>query len=687
MSSYLIFGQGSGEHYPNQLAQIYCDVSAQGYTENDWFQWNDFDFPREGAHPNRKYMDVTKYQVIDGGTSIVAYSNGIIKWSYPKYCPYLFSDQEVSGSLKWNGGWGDHIPFSSSWINRDEKEGIDWKLVTISDDGNILFIPHKSPWITISKFDWENQTCTPKGSAIRTPDGEKFDGECVFLSEKIIVIIHKGRNIFAYDFNSEKWHSIFSLGVDSTAYAKFSSSGNSRVRRTIHIDHLSSIISQVQANEDGSFEFVAIDRYNKLTSVLFSITSSGLLEISTQLIHDYKTEGFEIITVNDGSTQVFVTYNHDEIYIQTRTNSSFSKAFRFPHPFDFHDGWPVLCNLGKSFAIMNSTHIMKFNSNFSKLEVEQSQPLNWNAEEEPNELYICMDYWKIVDSTLRGLLESESSLNEYTFDLATYLPNILNACLESKHEILTLYLELLNQFENKKEKLQWLQGRTIYGGNTPAWELITNGEFQEDQSLDSFKNYKHENDSHANELVAQILDTIHRIISSEDSSDPADQPLPPPPQDEGGKGENVVEVSAIQFGDYFEWPSTAAEPSWHGIDDADPDSWPKVGVLKRLGYSVATRDGVASQSVRSNLLDTALLSARLPFVKSYDHMLEWGPARSCARLRKIANVLAHIGKRERRRGWNVPVGRRDEDLAYLKSKYYDNSQCSRNFDWPSTWDD
>ena len=144
------------------------------------------------------------------------------------------------------------------------------------------------------------------------------------------------------------------------------------------------------------------------------------------------------------------------------------------------------------------------------------------------------------------------------------------------------------------------------------------------------------------------------------------------------------EISSEEYGEYFEWPSTDSEPSWHGIDDSDVDSWPKVGVLKRLGYSVGKKDGVASQSVRSNLLDKAFLSSRLPFVQNRRHMHEWGPAESCTRLRKIANVLATTGKRERRRGWNIPVGRRDEDLAYLKAKYYDNSPCSRNFDWPDT---
>jgi len=144
------------------------------------------------------------------------------------------------------------------------------------------------------------------------------------------------------------------------------------------------------------------------------------------------------------------------------------------------------------------------------------------------------------------------------------------------------------------------------------------------------------------------------------------------------------EISSEEFDEYFEWPSTDAEPSWYGIDDVDVDSWPKVGVLKMLGYSVGERGGVASQSVRSNLLDKAFLSSRLPFVKSYDHMKEWGPANSCTRLKKIANVLATISVREKRNGWKVPSGRRDEDLEYLKSKYYDNSPCSRNFDWPST---
>ena len=88
--------------------------------------------------------------------------------------------------------------------------------------------------------------------------------------------------------------------------------------------------------------------------------------------------------------------------------------------------------------------------------------------------------------------------------------------------------------------------------------------------------------------------------------------------------------------EYFEWPSTDAEPSWYGLTNLDSSEWPKIGVLKRMGYSVGAKESLTERK-RSEILDYIFQSSRLPFVHSYEHMIEWGPAKSTARLKKMAN--------------------------------------------------
>ena len=85
--------------------------------------------------------------------------------------------------------------------------------------------------------------------------------------------------------------------------------------------------------------------------------------------------------------------------------------------------------------------------------------------------------------------------------------------------------------------------------------------------------------------------------------------------------------------EYFDWPSTEVKPSWFGISNLDSSQWPKIGVLKRMGYSVASK-GSITDGRRKKILDYIFQSERLPFVHSYEHMIEWGAAKSVARLKK-----------------------------------------------------
>jgi hypothetical protein len=135
--------------------------------------------------------------------------------------------------------------------------------------------------------------------------------------------------------------------------------------------------------------------------------------------------------------------------------------------------------------------------------------------------------------------------------------------------------------------------------------------------------------------------------------------------------------------EYFDWPSTEVNPSWFGMSNLDSSEWPKIGVLKRMGYSVASK-GPITDSRRKEILDYIFQSERLPFVHSYEHMMEWGAAKSVARLKKIANSMASFGRNMRRKGMNNPLRKYDEDLAYLKETYY--LPLNDSWNWPSTYD-
>ena len=133
--------------------------------------------------------------------------------------------------------------------------------------------------------------------------------------------------------------------------------------------------------------------------------------------------------------------------------------------------------------------------------------------------------------------------------------------------------------------------------------------------------------------------------------------------------------------EYFDWPSTEVNPSWFGISNLDSSEWPKKGVLKRMGYSVASKGSISDRR-RKEILDYVFQSERLPFVHSYEHMIEWGAAKSVARLKKIANSMASFGRNMRRKGMNNPLRKYDDDLAYLKETYY--LPLNDSWNWPST---
>jgi hypothetical protein len=139
----------------------------------------------------------------------------------------------------------------------------------------------------------------------------------------------------------------------------------------------------------------------------------------------------------------------------------------------------------------------------------------------------------------------------------------------------------------------------------------------------------------------------------------------------------------IAIEEFFEWPSTEAEPSWHGLSDLDSSEWPKIGVMKRMGYSVAAKESLTPKR-RSEILDYIFQASRLPFVQSYEHMMEWGQAKSVARLKKMANSIASFGRNMRRQKNYNALFNYDTDLDYLKETYYDPFFDDEGFFWPTT---
>ena len=136
--------------------------------------------------------------------------------------------------------------------------------------------------------------------------------------------------------------------------------------------------------------------------------------------------------------------------------------------------------------------------------------------------------------------------------------------------------------------------------------------------------------------------------------------------------------------EYFDWPSTEVTPSWFGLSNLDSSEWAKIGVLKRMGYAVGSKDGISDHGRRCELLDFIFLSSKLPFVHSYEHMRDWGAASSSTRLKKMANSMATFGRNMRRKEYFTALEKYDKDLAYLKDRYYDPGFSGESWNWPNT---
>jgi len=134
---------------------------------------------------------------------------------------------------------------------------------------------------------------------------------------------------------------------------------------------------------------------------------------------------------------------------------------------------------------------------------------------------------------------------------------------------------------------------------------------------------------------------------------------------------------------YFEWPTTETHPKLFGTSILlSTEGWPAESPLKIMGYNVSQMDNL-SASDRQRILGFCFSSPRLPWVKNLGYMKEWGQASSASRLKKMAHLLASMGRKMRNRTNTLALGKYNQDLAYLKSNYYDDKF---GFGWPSTED-
>lgn len=131
----------------------------------------------------------------------------------------------------------------------------------------------------------------------------------------------------------------------------------------------------------------------------------------------------------------------------------------------------------------------------------------------------------------------------------------------------------------------------------------------------------------------------------------------------------------------FTWPTTNVVPKANSRDLPNRVFRHERGVLRLYGYRVG-QNGL-SKNKRREILDKVFLRP----LSSIDNSLqahEWGQPDSATRLKKLANSLAAFTRNARRRriqNFDQAIQDWEDDLTYLKRKYYDNRF---NFQWPRT---
>jgi|ERR1041384_2239394 hypothetical protein len=141
--------------------------------------------------------------------------------------------------------------------------------------------------------------------------------------------------------------------------------------------------------------------------------------------------------------------------------------------------------------------------------------------------------------------------------------------------------------------------------------------------------------------------------------------------------ERLVELSEGSF----PWPDTAIVPSSVALGEDQFDYLD--GLLSFLGYRVGQRGALRPE--RQHILDY-VYNERVPRVNSLSYMEEWASPKTGARLKKTAETIAsfaRLAKRKHSADMDLAIHEWEEDLSYIKVKYYDG-RYDRQFQWPYT---
>jgi hypothetical protein len=132
--------------------------------------------------------------------------------------------------------------------------------------------------------------------------------------------------------------------------------------------------------------------------------------------------------------------------------------------------------------------------------------------------------------------------------------------------------------------------------------------------------------------------------------------------------------------DYFYWPHTKATVGDGSIELSD---CPAKGPLHHGGYVVGEKG--KPRSHRQAILIRVFESNVIPNLVSSDDIRKWGGPCSSARLKKMAYSIAAFCRNAKRRRYALmkrAIENYEDDLAWLKKKYYDD-HFDQMFKWPT----
>ena len=629
MGSYLFVGTpGNSDVIYN--TNVYCKQTANFFEDQDWLSFWEL-----------TYGEGIPSQVIMNQTIMVIFDDGIKLWNPHGHLAAV-------GDFD-NNEWSEKIT-----IDDKLREQADWKLAKLSDCGKYLFLPLKnnSLYAMTGKVNLETGEIDEQ-TEIRLPGKERVN--CNFVSKYGIFIEQNGAILFNL-WGSQLWHPI---------------------TISVCISHVSDLESESQFRY---FKFYSIEQ-GKLFSVSIECDITSEFKVTKSLVHNFADGSINVdglplpklnVSISKDSALVIVhyetttndggnTYHNFKVFAQDELVNSYTiKDIQFSHDyFELHA-------LGPYFALTNERtyYVLKID------EVELSIiDTGVDVYDSANKDYLYLDYWGVVEKILNYQLEELDKegfeITEDVLNFLTFGPNIINAISESRVSVTQIYVSILQKLVS------------IFGGNPRlAAGLILGIEtdilYYKGEELTSSKKVLLQL-ADSKDSAKEILDLVHTLEQLMNEEKP-----------DRFEGLNARFGHGQEFEEYFDWPSTAVEPTWYGLSDLDSSEWPKTGVLKRMGYAVGSKDGIRDHGRRCELLDFIFLSSKLPFVHSYEHMLEWGAASSSTRLKKMANSMATFGRNMRRNEYTTALERYDKDLAYLKYRYYDPGFSGGSWNWPNT---